>query len=193
MKCDEAIMLIGLPESDPRAVEMRAHIRACAKCRAVVDHQNNVRTLIALKRYEQPAAGFSDRCAAKIRLELEQQPVAQPAWWQGWSEHFGAAFRPLRLAAAAVLLLSAGLYFLWPAAESPVAASNSGSIYAPSSWAQIRPEPSAAPAQMVVIRAEPAPSTFRAGNPPLLMAASNGSPLRMDYGPGSAVPVKFDY
>lgn len=175
MKCKDAPMLVGLPDNDPRAVEMRAHIRACAKCRALVDHQNNVRAVLALTRYEQPPPGFSERCAADIRRALEQQGAAPRAWWQAWGEYMGAAFQPLRLAIAAVLLLGLGFYFLQPASEvsAPV----------PESWAQIRMDSAATTA----------PLGLATDNTPLLMASSNSGSLQMNYGPGTTVPVKFDY
>ena len=175
MKCEDAPMFIGLPDDDQRAAEMRSHIRACARCRAQVDHQNNVRALLALKRYEQPPLGFSERCAADIRRELEQQAAAHGAWWQAWGEYMGAAFQPLRLAVAAVLLLGIGFHFLRPATEvaAPI----------PASWARIRVDSTAAAAPLGLVT----------DNTPLLMAASNSGSLRMDYGPGVAVPVKFEY
>lgn len=194
MKCEAAILLVGLPEADPRAAEMRAHIRACAKCRAMVDHQNNVRALFALKRYEQPPAGFSERCAAQIRLAVEQRAVTPLTWWQALGEHWDATVHPARLAAAAVLLLVLGLYFLIPTAERPTRAIAAGSAAgAPDLWAQIHLEPAKAPATAAAIHPEPAPVIIAADSLPLLMAGSNNAPLRMDYGPGAAVPVKFEY
>ncbi|TAN38429.1 MAG: hypothetical protein EPN23_02535 [Verrucomicrobia bacterium] len=177
MKCEDAKMLIGLPDADPRAVAMRDHLRACAACRADVDHQNNIRALLALKRYEQPPSGFSERCAANIRRELEQQAATEGAGWRLWSEHFGRAFQPLRLAAAAVLLIGLGFYGLRPATEL------AAPVGAPASWAQIRTESASASAPLVVAT----------DNLPLLMAASNSGSLRMDYGPGATVPVNFEY
>ena len=177
MKCQDAQLLIGLPDDDPRAGEMRAHLLACARCRAVADHQNNVRALLALKRYEQPLVGFSDRCAANIRLALAQQPMTQNTWWRAWPEHFGEALHPLRLAAAAVLVVGLGFYFLRPATEifSP--------LTAPVNWVQIRAEPPAAAAPLAVVQNEA----------PMLQSASNSGSFRMEYGPGTAVPVKFEY
>jgi hypothetical protein len=173
MNCEDAPRLVGLPDDDPRAREMRAHIRACAACRALVDHQNNVRATMALKRYEQPPPGFSERCAADIRRALEQQAAAPATAW--WREYMGAAFQPLRLAAAAVLLAGLGFYFWRPAPE------RAGPL--PASWSQIRLD-ATAPA---------APLGLAADNTPLLMAASNSGALHMNYGPGAAVPVKFEY
>ena len=177
MKCQDAQLLIGLPDDDPRAEEMRVHLLACARCRAVVDHQNNVRALLALKRYEQPPAGFSDRCAATIQRLLEQQPTTQTTWWHAWHEHFVMALQPFRLAAAAVLVLGLGFYFLRPATEV------SAPLTAPVSWVQIRAEPPAASAPLAVVQNEV----------PMLQSASNSGSFRMEYGPGTAVPVKFDY
>ena len=177
MKCKDIQLLVGLPDDDRRAGEMRAHLLACARCRAIADHQNNVRALLALKRYEQPPAGFSDRCAANIRHTLEQQTTTQNIWWRAWREHFGVALHPLRLAAAAVLLLGLGFYFLRPATEV------SAPLTAPVRWVQIRAEPPAASAPLALVQNEV----------PMLQSASNSGSFRMEYGPGTAVPVKFEY
>lgn len=173
MKCEDAPLFIGLPDDDPRAVKMRAHIRGCAYCRALVDHQNNVRATLALKRYEQPPPGFSEHCAADIRHQLEQQVDEPTAWWQAWGDYLGTSFQPLRLAAAAVLLLGIGFYFLRPATETATPV--------PASWSRIQVGSAAAPLGL-------APD-----NTPLLLAASNSGSLQMNYGPGTAVPVKFEY
>jgi hypothetical protein len=175
MNCEDAPLFIGLPDDDPRAVKMRAHIRACAYCRALVDHQNNVRSTLALKRYEQPPPGFSERCAADIRRQLEQQVDEPTLWWQAWGDYLGSAFQPLRLAAAAVLLLGIGFYFLRPVTEvaAPI----------PASWSRIQVDSTSAAA----------PLGLTTDNTPLLLAASNSGAVQMNYGPGAAVPVKFEY
>lgn len=176
MNCDDAKYYIGLDDDDPRATEMRAHLRACAKCRAEVDHQNNVRAAIGLLRYEQPPADFSAQCVTKIMRAVQQQPIVTPsaAWWTAWREHAATTFQPLRLAAAAALLLGLGLYF-W---------------HAPGDGAAAGP----APAQ-VVIHSEPPALKPAVVSPPVVpvMLASSNSGMRMDYGPGGAVPVKFEY
>ena len=184
MNCDDAKFYVGLDDDDPRAAEMRAHIRACAKCRAEVDHQNNVRAAIGLLRYERPAADFSAQCVTRIMRAVQEQPVSVPAaWWEAWREHAAAAFRPLRLAAAAALVLGLGLYFL----RGPGADVASGG--APAHWAQIHlatPTPAVTPPAI-------APAEVPAPVVPVLLASSNSGPMRMDYGPGGAVPVKFEY
>jgi hypothetical protein len=184
MNCDDAKFYVGLDANDPRAAEMRAHIRACAMCRAAVDHQNNIRATFGLLRYEQPPADLSARCVSQIMRALPAQPVAPPAlaWWAAWQEHAGQLFQPLRLAAAAVLIVGLGLYLM----HTPVA-NDTG---APVLWSQIRIEPPAhgAPAAPAIT---PAPGAVE--NLPVLLASSNNGPLRMDYGPGGSVPVKFEY
>jgi len=183
MNCDEAKYYVGLEADDPRAVEMRAHLRACALCRAEVDHQINIRATIGLLHYEQPAADFSARCVSQIMRALPAQPAVSPAelWWAAWREHAGRAFQPLRLAAAAVLVVGLSLYLL----HTPVA-TDAG---APALWSQIRLEPPASPAAAFA----PAPVPGAVENLPVLLASSNNGPMRMDYGPGGAVPVKFEY
>ena len=182
MNCDDAKFYVGLDADDPRAAEMRAHIRACAMCRAEVDHQNNIRASFGLLRYEQPAADFSARCVSNIMRALPAQPVASPAaaWWAAWREQAGRAFQPLRLAAAAVLVVGLGLYLL----HTPVATDTG----APALWSQIRIEQPANPATALA-----APMSGAVENLPVLLASSNNGPLHMDYGPGGAVPVKFEY
>ncbi|MCX7007052.1 MAG: hypothetical protein NTY53_07350 [Kiritimatiellaeota bacterium] len=177
MNCDDAKFYVGLPDSDPRAVEMRAHIRACAMCRAEVDHQNNVRATFGLLRYEQPPADFSAQCVTRIMRAVQEQSVNAPSvtWWAAWREQAATMFQPLRLAAAAVLMLSLGFYFL----QGP----HDGTAVGPAS-------------AHVVIHSEP-PALVPAAVPvplaPVMLAASNSGPMRMDYGPGGAVPVKFEY
>jgi len=177
MNCDDARFYVGLPDSDPRAMEMRAHIRACAKCRAEVDHQNNIRATFGLLRYEQPPVDFSAQCVTRIMHAVRDKPAATPtsAWWGAWCEHAAMVFQPLRLAAAAALVLGLGIYFL--------RAPNDGTIAGPAS-------------AQVVIHSEPptlAPTAVPVPLAPVMLASSNSGPLRMDYGPGGAVPVKFEY
>jgi anti-sigma factor RsiW len=178
MNCDEAKFHVGLEDDDPRAAEMRAHIRGCAKCRADVDHQNNIRATLGLLRYERPPADFSAQCVTQIMRAVRQQPVPAPAtaWWEAFRAHAAVAFQPLRLAAAAALLLGVGLYFL----HTPGDGNLTG----------------AAPAAAVVIRSEPALSSTPAATPAppaSIMLAATNSGLRMDYGPGGSVPVKYEY
>ncbi len=174
MNCDDAKFYVGLGDDDPRAGEMRAHIRACAKCRADVDHQNNLRATIGLLRYEQPPADFSAHCVTQIMRAVRAQPAAAPgaAWWTALRERAAVAFQPLRLAAAAALVFGLGLYF-WQAPGE-------GAAVAPAS-------------SHVVIRSEPAGVSAPVAVPSPVMLAASNTGLRMDYGPGGAVPVKFDY
>jgi hypothetical protein len=89
------------------------------------------------------------------------------------------------VAAAAIVLVSLGIYFLYPASDVVAPAT------APASWAQIHLEiPAAPPPRMA---SAPAPMVVAQDNLPILLAGSNNAPLRMDYGPGTAVPVKFEY
>lgn len=185
MNCDDAKYYVGLPDSDPRAAEMRAHIRACAKCRADVDHQNNIRATIGLLRYEQPAADFSAQCVSKIMRAVREQPAPTPvAWWELWREQAATAFQPLRLAAAAVLLVGLGFYLT----RTPTV----NEAGAPALWSQIRTTP-AAPVAGAAPAIAPAPASGAVENVPVLLASSNTGSMRMDYGPGGAVPVKFEY
>lgn len=186
MNCDDAKYYIGLDAADPRAAEMRAHLRACALCRAEVDHQNNIRATFGLLRYEQPAADHSARCVSRIMQAIQAQPAATPAfaWWTALRDHAGLVFQPLRLAAAAVLVVGLGLYLL----HTP-AANEAG---APALWSQIRIEPPAQPVNgSLAILPATAPAAVE--NLPVLLASSNNGPMRMDYGPGGSVPVKFEY
>ena len=184
MNCDDAKYYVGLDAADPRAAEMRAHLRACALCRAEVDHQNNIRATFGQLRFEQPPADHSARCVSRIMQAIQAQPAATPvfAWWNALREQAGLMFQPLRLAAAAVLVVGLSLYLL----HTP-ATLDSG---APAHWAQIRIEPGAQP-----VNGSPAlaPVPDAVENLPVLLASSNNGPLRMDYGPGGSVPVKFEY
>ncbi len=187
MNCDEAKYYVGLDADDPRAAEMRAHLRACAMCRAEVDHQNNIRATFGLLRYEQPAADFSARCVSQIMRAVQAQPAASTpayAWWTAWREHAGRGLQPLRLAAAAVLVVGLGLYLTHAPATNDAGA--------PALWSQIRIEQPAQPAGGAT-GFTPAPVPGAVENLPVMLASSNNGPLRMDYGPGGAVPVKFEY
>ena len=143
MNCDDAKFYVGLDDSDPRAAEMRAHIRACAMCRAAVDHQNNVRATIALLRYEQAPADASARCVSKIMRTLREQPAPAPApavtaWWTAWRENAGRVFQPLRFAAAAVLVIGLGTLYLTQPPAGNEAATLAGAA-APLSQLRIEP------------------------------------------------------
>ena len=182
MNCDEAKYYVGLDDADPRAAEMRAHLRACAQCRAEVDHQNNVRATLRLLRYEQPPADLSARCVSQIMHALQAQPAASS--WTAWRAHAELLFQPLRLAAAAVLVVGLGLYLMHTPATNDTGA--------PALWSQIRIEPPPQPAAGApAILPAPAPGAVE--NLPVLLASSNSGPQRMDYGPGGSVPVKFEY
>ena len=199
MNCDDAKYYVGLDAADPRAAEMRAHLRACALCRAAVDHQNNVRATIALLRYEHAPEGHSARCVSKLMRTLREQPAPLPepaavAWWhawRAWRENAGHLFQPLRLAAAAVLVVGIGVLYL---THTPTGAptANIASGTPPALWSHINiaaPTNLAAPAPAIA----PAPVPGAVENLPVMLASSNNGPMRMDYGPGGSVPVKFEY
>ncbi|MCX6996757.1 MAG: hypothetical protein NTV49_06650 [Kiritimatiellaeota bacterium] len=180
MKCSDISKMYGLPETDPHHAEVQAHLRGCFICRARWDDQDALRRLIALKRYEQPAPGLEARCLAAIHLRLAAQPE-NTGWWRTTLSAWPVAFQPAQLvwaAAAAVLLLLGGVYVLTPPSGSPGPA---------------RPAPALALEGHILIQPPDAPPLTLPGVPPMVVAASNREPARMDYGPGAAVPVNYPY
>ena len=181
MKCSVVKAMYGLPATDPRQAQVQAHLRGCFKCRARWDDQDAVRRLLALKRFEQPASGLEARNLAAIHRRLAAQPE-NPGWWRdvlaGWYvERFQPAGVALAAAAALLLLLGGGYYLLQPSGSS----------------GPVHPAPALALDGAHLNQAPDNPRLSPTGMPPMVVVSSNREPARMDYGPGAAVPVKYDY
>jgi len=181
MKCTVVREMYGLPENDPRYARVQAHLLACYQCRARWDDQDTIRQLIALKRYEQPAPGLEARSLAAIRRRLAAPP--EPAsWWRDtlaawYIERFRTARLALAAAAALLVLLGGGYYLVRPSGSS----------------APGRPAPAVALESRILIQPPDTPALTLTGEPPMAVASSNLAPARVDYGPGAAVPVNYNY
>ena len=180
MKCPLGKEMYGLPETDPRYAEVQAHLRGCFMCRARWDDQEAVRQLMALKRYEQPAPNREARTLAAIHTRVAAQWAAAGWWQNALTRWYDERFQPVRLtlAAAAVLLLLGGGYYL----VQPLGSSGPA-----------RPAPALALEDQRPRPRPDSPAPAVTGLPPMLIAASNREPARMDYGPGPSMPVKYDY
>ncbi len=169
----------------PAAVS--AHLLDCADCRRAHQRAAALRQLMALKRCEQPDAGFEVRCLARVREGIAGlHPAPRGGWAKLVDMIFGQPGLVLRYAAAGVVLGLVGL-----------------------NWLSVRNLPPLPTASIEAVRPA-APVTLLAGPPavvlppddgpvaPAFFVASNQHPWllqgsgRGQYGTGSR-PVGFDY
>jgi len=114
LSCDQTAPLLArladgdLGEDERAAVA--AHLDACARCRAEMEAQQAVATVLGARPAAPVPAGLAARIAAEIALESGWFGVAD---WRGWS------FRLAPLAAGLVLAA-----FLWGGPTAPAAESS---------------------------------------------------------------------
>ena len=116
MGCEEyqeSIYPLQRGELEPAAAAaVRAHLEACAPCRAAYDAEEGLTGQLARATRHRAPAGLRDRVAAALRVEGAEQP-SRP--WAAW------LWRPLAPAAAgaAVAVLVAVPLTWWLAARPP--------------------------------------------------------------------------
>ncbi len=105
MNCQDIEKLLLKP-LDPAPEEgVKKHLKTCPACRTAWEKASALQGLLALKRYEKPAADTQDRCITGVLNELRDPTHAEPPI---------VFFTPVRLALAAGLaaLLVGGLALL---------------------------------------------------------------------------------
>ena len=182
MKCSRIQMRMMEFEQGGLPADIAEHIAACAGCKTHWERTRSVRLLMALKRHEKPDAGFETRCLGAIRTRIAELDVAeqlQPVTW--WERLVGSPVSSLRYGLATVLVLLIGLQVV-SISEFPV--------LQPAPQASI--EQPAAPARFAAATNLPADAGLRAL--PLLVASpSNVDAGGISYGPGSSMPVNYEY
>jgi len=164
-----------------------------------VDQLILVSQLVSLKKYEQPHAACLNRCIQSVNARIEERRhggllVQVREWFD--AETSAAQFA---YAAAALLVCAVGIGFIVRGGSTEVV--NVASQEAPTMQPAV-PEP----VEMVVESIHPAMEEqiaevereiYPAFDKPLivLQVSSNPQPSspRMQFGPGSTVPVSFDY
>ena len=109
----DRIYLLQRGQLEPAAADaVRAHLEACATCRAAYDAEEGLTALLARATLHPAPAGLRDRVAAALRAEAAEQP-SRP--WTAW------LWRPLvsaAVGATAAILLAVPLTW-WLAARPP--------------------------------------------------------------------------
>ncbi|HBA85467.1 MAG TPA: hypothetical protein DCZ95_15380 [Verrucomicrobia bacterium] len=104
-----------LLESDESAwpVELQQHLGQCANCRKTWEQTLRLRQLIGLKRYEQAPPGLDEKCAVDVIHRLKTGETSTESLSERWQDFLAwpETRASLALAAAALILLAAGL--LW--------------------------------------------------------------------------------
>lgn len=99
MRCSRARTLVWLNSEEPPPPDLQAHLGRCPDCQRFAERAYRIRSLVALKGYEQPRPGLEEAMVLRVRRSLEERSPAidaAPAW--GWQP-------ALRYAAAAALVV----------------------------------------------------------------------------------------
>lgn len=186
MRCSRVRKLLTDEHDVAFPAAVREHLAACPGCRVFRERTAAVRRLLALKRYEQPTAGFDERCRYAVRQalaeELERERMPAPAGAFGLGRAADAALPALRYALAAVLMAMVAMHL----------------FLAPSLPPMHSLLPNDAPAVRLACD-EPLPVTnlamevVRRPAVPEIVLASNRGPAGVRYGPGGSRLVSFDY
>jgi hypothetical protein len=113
---DDLDWVLSLPDDDPR----RRHVRACPRCRALVDQY--VAFLEAAPEVDAARLADADaRLSAALERAIGAAPArggriarsARVAWWETW------AWRPVAAAAAVVVVAGAALLWMYAPHHEP--------------------------------------------------------------------------
>jgi anti-sigma factor RsiW len=110
--------------SEPDRHSIGVHLSSCEECRESAQKTLVLRSLLALKRHEQPGELFYRHFLSGVRQRLYSEVWVRPSLWQrivGWFEIPVWSSSMLRgvtaVAAVAALLLSLALWFREPTRE----------------------------------------------------------------------------
>jgi len=75
---------------DATALRLSRHIQECTDCRVLQQRSARLQQLLAVKRHERPAPGFSGAFLNEFHQRLQAQTSTRPSWWRQWLAGFSA-------------------------------------------------------------------------------------------------------
>ena len=178
----------------PSAAE---HIRACKPCRLVFERVQSLCSMVALKAYEKPDAGFDARLTASVLRGIREDAKAPASLWEAVRDWFVLQPAPaLRATAVAAVVAVVGIGSFTVFQQEAVTPSASP-VVAQQPAIPVAPEPVEVAAVEPV---QPQPVVADAGprlvdpNLPVVFIASNRNPMlfeRPGYGGIQTAPVSY--
>jgi len=186
---------------EPLPAEAEALLNRDPQLKKQVEQLIMVSKLVSLKKYEQPHAACLNRCIQSVNARIEERRrggilVRVREWFDVESPASSFAY-----AAAALLVCAAGVGLFVRAGHTERV------MVAAQETAPIQSEAVPEPVVMVIESIQPAVEeeqivavereTYPAFDKPLIVLQVNSNPQpsspRMQFGPGTTVPVRFDY
>jgi anti-sigma factor RsiW len=108
---------------DSVADELRRHLAECTDCRVAEHRVARLQRLLALKRHEQPPAGYFNNFLGEFHQRLALANAPRPSWWDRFIRHL--TIEPIHVwrygLAGALGILATGMITWWslPAGHPP--------------------------------------------------------------------------
>ena len=165
MKCSNVQQYCWEMAGSPLPPAMEEHVRQCPDCKSAFEKANSLRSLVSLKRFEQPDSAAEARCIAMVQSRIDAWEEKQQSGWKLWNVFSAQPAIALSYTMAALVIGFLGMNMLTKqkTAPLPMTASEDPSLEAPNVAASV------------------------------FQVASNSHPGQIQYGPGPSRAVNYEY